>query len=285
MGAGVGTIIIEARFLVREALASLMENLSYRVVSSVGTAADIAGPSTIADGCKLVILGALAAEDAAEEAINIRKFWPDSKIMLLCESASPTDVQKLLISHIDGFVPLFVSAGTLSSVLNLIITQDLRVMIVDEAKHCTVKTSQSEEPHTPAGAADIFLSSAIGDEAIPVGMVAMPNTGLQANGADSVDVAAVDSTVEKVPSLRNSKLSEREAQIMDSLVKGHANKVIARTFDISEATVKVHIKSILRKIRVANRTQAAIWALENGTVPVSTGRARQALQPQRKAQS
>ena len=53
-------------------------------------------------------------------------------------------------------------------------------------------------------------------------------------------------------------------KILDSLVKGHANKVIARKCAISEATVKVHMKSILRKIRVANRTQAAVWALEHG---------------------
>jgi two-component system nitrate/nitrite response regulator NarL len=33
---------------------------------------------------------------------------------------------------------------------------------------------------------------------------------------------------------------------------------------MTEATVKVHMKSIMRKIRVANRTQVAIWALENG---------------------
>ena len=36
---------------------------------------------------------------------------------------------------------------------------------------------------------------------------------------------------------------------MDGLVKGHANKVIARRCGITEATVKVHLKSILRKIR------------------------------------
>ena len=60
------------------------------------------------------------------------------------------------------------------------------------------------------------------------------------------------------------RLSEREAHILDGLVQGHANKVIARSCDITEATVKVHMKSILRKIQVANRTQAAIWALEHG---------------------
>ena len=59
-------------------------------------------------------------------------------------------------------------------------------------------------------------------------------------------------------------LSERKEQILKDLVKGLPNKIIARKLDIAEATVKVHMKSLLRKIRVANRTQAAIWALENG---------------------
>ena len=44
---------------------------------------------------------------------------------------------------------------------------------------------------------------------------------------------------------------------------GEANKVIARKLDITEATIKVHVKSILRKIGAANRTQAAMWANEN----------------------
>jgi two-component system nitrate/nitrite response regulator NarL len=39
--------------------------------------------------------------------------------------------------------------------------------------------------------------------------------------------------------------------------------MIARMHSVMEATVKVHMKSILRKIRVANRTQAAIWAIKN----------------------
>jgi two-component system nitrate/nitrite response regulator NarL len=44
------------------------------------------------------------------------------------------------------------------------------------------------------------------------------------------------------------------------LTRGDANKLIARKFAIAEATVKVHVKAILRKIHAKNRTQAAIWA-------------------------
>ena len=50
---------------------------------------------------------------------------------------------------------------------------------------------------------------------------------------------------------------------MEGLVDGAPNKVIAQRLQITEATVKVHVKAILRKIRVKNRTQAAIWASKN----------------------
>ena len=73
----------------------------------------------------------------------------------------------------------------------------------------------------------------------------------------------------KVPQLaENSEitniLSAREITTLRYLLLGHANKVIARRLEISEATVKVYVKAILRKLRVRNRTQAAIWAFNNG---------------------
>jgi two-component system nitrate/nitrite response regulator NarL len=55
-------------------------------------------------------------------------------------------------------------------------------------------------------------------------------------------------------------LSQRETQILRCLIDGSSNKHIARQLGVAEATVKVHIKAILRKAKVANRTQAAMWA-------------------------
>jgi two-component system nitrate/nitrite response regulator NarL len=66
-------------------------------------------------------------------------------------------------------------------------------------------------------------------------------------------------------------LSAREQCILRYLIEGHSNKAIARKVDIAEATVKVHVKTILRKIRVQNRTQAAIWAVSNGSFNTSDG--------------
>lgn len=59
-------------------------------------------------------------------------------------------------------------------------------------------------------------------------------------------------------------LSDREIQILNCLIRGDANKLISRQLSITEATVKVHIKAILRKLHLVNRTQAAIWAVSNG---------------------
>src|SRR5258708_4202731 len=62
------------------------------------------------------------------------------------------------------------------------------------------------------------------------------------------------------------QLSTREKSILRCLIEGDSNKSIARKIDIAEATVKVHVKAILRKIRVHNRTQAAIWGMNNASL-------------------
>lgn len=58
-------------------------------------------------------------------------------------------------------------------------------------------------------------------------------------------------------------LTPRELQILRSLVKGLSNKMIARQFDISEGTVKVHVKNLLKKLQLRSRTEAAVWAVRH----------------------
>ena len=262
MGKRVATIIIEPRLLVREALELLMGNHSYRVVCGIGSIADIASSSIVADGPELVILGTQSADNAVSGADGIRKLWPDSKIILLFDYASPADLQKLLTSQIDGCVPLFVSPDTLIRTLDLIVTRNVRVMVVGDTKRPSNFLAQRDESHQLGIKMDGSQSSAAGHEATSITIVAMPHPQLP--GTSTSDLNVSNSDTRCVSPLRKLKLSERETQILDGLVKGHANKVIARICEITEATVKVHMKSILRKIQVGNRTQAAIWALEHG---------------------
>jgi DNA-binding CsgD family transcriptional regulator len=58
-------------------------------------------------------------------------------------------------------------------------------------------------------------------------------------------------------------LSPRERELLLQVVESHSTKRIAWHLGVSEAMTKVRLKSLLRRIRVNNRTQAAIWALAN----------------------
>jgi two-component system nitrate/nitrite response regulator NarL len=60
------------------------------------------------------------------------------------------------------------------------------------------------------------------------------------------------------------KLSPREREILAALARGASNKEIARQFDLAESTVKIHVQHILRKLNLASRVQAAVYAVGQG---------------------
>lgn len=59
-------------------------------------------------------------------------------------------------------------------------------------------------------------------------------------------------------------LTTRELQVLRGLTEGKSNKQIARDLDLSEPTVKLHVKTLYRKVNAGNRTQAALMAREAG---------------------
>ena len=61
-------------------------------------------------------------------------------------------------------------------------------------------------------------------------------------------------------------LTDRETDVLRLIVKGNSNKEIASKLNISEATVKTHVNSLLSKLGVSDRTQAATTALQRGIV-------------------
>lgn len=60
------------------------------------------------------------------------------------------------------------------------------------------------------------------------------------------------------------RFTQRQSDIIEALKFGHSNKIIARRLNIAEATVKIHIRQIMRKLGVQNRTQIALAAISNG---------------------
>jgi two-component system nitrate/nitrite response regulator NarL len=60
-----------------------------------------------------------------------------------------------------------------------------------------------------------------------------------------------------------SSLTKREKDVLRLIAKGQSNKMIARRLDITEGTVKVHVKNLLHKLGLRSRVEAAVWALEH----------------------
>lgn len=56
-----------------------------------------------------------------------------------------------------------------------------------------------------------------------------------------------------------ARLTSREHEILKQIAKGLSNKLIARELDISDGTVKVHVKHILKKLELRSRVEAAVW--------------------------
>lgn len=60
------------------------------------------------------------------------------------------------------------------------------------------------------------------------------------------------------------KLTPRETEIITLLAKGASNKEMARVLNVAESTVKIHVQSILKKLNLTSRVQAAVYAVEHG---------------------
>ncbi len=70
----------------------------------------------------------------------------------------------------------------------------------------------------------------------------------------------------KRPEDRDIPLSNREMQVLRHVALGLSNLDIARSLSITVDTVKEHVQSILRKLQVSDRTQAAVWAIRHGVI-------------------
>ncbi|HAT32361.1 MAG TPA: DNA-binding response regulator [Janthinobacterium sp.] len=59
------------------------------------------------------------------------------------------------------------------------------------------------------------------------------------------------------------KLTPREKEIIDCLARGESNKGIARSLELAESTVKIHVQNVLKKLKLSSRVQAAVYAVEH----------------------
>ena len=223
-------VLVGKGSLLREGLARILRAANFRILASVSCAADFrASKPTPRPPLFLIIQTGHDFEAALEQIELLKRMHPDGRIAIVAEHYGLKELTSAFRAGANGY---FVNA----------ITCDRFIKSIE-----LVMLGETIFP--PA-----FLSFVLDpNNAQPVAATANDHAG------EPILVAAENPTA--------PLLSPREKLILNCIIEGDSNKGIARKIDVAEATVKVHVKAILRKIRVQNRTQAAIWAINNGSQP------------------
>jgi two-component system nitrate/nitrite response regulator NarL len=242
----VETVIVHPNQIARTGLASLIEKYCFRVIAAAASATDVL-ESLPAERPRLVILGNGDTAALVRQADACRQEWPACKIVLLHDCSGGLDQALLVNASPNACVPMSVSDQTLLKLLDVIVHEQADVFILTRSR------SEQDTPELPNRERETD-----------------PTDNKRTNGGSGHSDAAsshseqIATACDAAAQLQNGKkLSDRELQVLDGIVRGLQNKMIARECHITEATVKVHMKSILRKIHVSNRTQAALWAVEH----------------------
>lgn len=148
------------------------------------------------------------------------------------------------------------------------ITAIREIKRMDKHSHILVLTSfmQHEKlfPALKAGALGYLLKDTTPDELVrAIRRVARGESSLHPAVARKVIQELHEPSTDPAP----EQLSEREVQVLGLIADGLSNQAIADRLTISERTVRNHVGNILAKLHLANRTQAALYALRQGPTP------------------
>jgi DNA-binding NarL/FixJ family response regulator len=220
------TILIGKSVLLRSGLSRILRSANFHILASVSCADDIQA-STIRQQQPLFIVVHIGDDfDVAVEQIEFLKSrHPDGRVAVVADHHSPRDLVSAFRAGANGYF-VDMTYGAFIKSLELVMMGET----IFPRALLSIALDPASEPLRKAAAKD--------------------------NNDQTIVVTANDGAL-------TPQLSSRERSILRCLINGDSNKRIARSMDIAEATVKVHVKAILRKIRVQNRTQAAIWGANN----------------------
>jgi two-component system nitrate/nitrite response regulator NarL len=225
-------IIIGQQILLRQGLAALLQNGAYKVIANTSRASDLKDIDAGADHRPLAILtiddSVGSPAEAADNIRTLRSRFTCPTIVVVAETRNPVDIQQVTSLAPNAYIANLRSPELLLKILDLLPLAQLVVVLSSDAAIAS--------PPEPVLRPEPPESRGINGH----GATCAPGNGREGGAA---------------------LFSPREQQILNQLARGDSNKEIARLFCITESTVKVHLKALLRKIGARNRTQAAIWAV------------------------
>jgi two-component system nitrate/nitrite response regulator NarL len=232
------TVLVVPQTLLREGLASLLATTHYKPVMSVSCVDELERCATRDVRQALFVVSRDALTKGGRDAmvpdlLQLRTSHPGCRVLVLSDSFNFADVVAALRAGANGYVMNTLTADALVKSLDLVALGE------------TVLASE--------------FARAVSDMRSKALEIAVPPLG----PARPLEIEEPEIPRQHIEAAIAPQLSGRETAILSRLVRGDSNKHIARDMGVAEATVKTHIKAILRKIRVKNRTQAAMWAYTN----------------------
>jgi two-component system, NarL family, nitrate/nitrite response regulator NarL len=218
--------------LFAEGLASILEKTPFRIAFQTTTLEAASLESFRPEGKLVVLVGGQSVSQTLTTVRSLRSMLTTAYVLVLGATTETHDIGLVLEAGADGFLRETVTSETLMMAIELA-ARDEAVLPAEFIKTLT-RSNGSKGYENP------------GPE------LACPGR-------------CCETEQERVDGERNGSapaLSHKEEATLQLLAKGATNKLIAQKLNITEATVKVHVKAILRKIRAKNRTQAAIWAFK-----------------------
>ena len=181
------------------------------------------------------------AEAALDLISGLRRHFAGSKLVVLADACTTALLSSIAGSDVSAVVLTSISGDMLLQSLELVLSG--HHLFPSEIMPLIARSGQVQPSFDPAAddSSTTLVESATRDHTLQ--SLSAP-TDASAPGPQS-----------------GSRLSKREWQVLDCLLKGWANKQIARELGIVEGTVKVYLKCLSRRLKLSNRTQLAIWAL------------------------
>jgi two-component system, NarL family, nitrate/nitrite response regulator NarL len=250
-----GTFVVGSNALMREGLVRILSSDDFRIIASAVTASDLVADSiSTTDPLLLIVDVGEDFDGAIQEIERFKKKHPTARIAIVAHQHRLDKVVEAYCAGANAYFFKVTSCETFIRSLELVMLGT----IIIPPEIAVLFDYQSSEVHDGAGKDQ---SHANGKHHL---------LHLADQDGEPADRTTNATTAASIESGLIANLSARQKTILRCLLDGDSNKVIARRIAIAEATVKVHVKAILRKIRVQNRTQAAIWAMHNG--PLLTNR-------------
>jgi two-component system nitrate/nitrite response regulator NarL len=226
------TILVEPRSLLREGLIRVLSKTTYRPFKSIASVDELPTDFMVAPQDLIFILSIEACRNffgdfSASHVQELKHRYPGSRILILSEGSDTRLVIEALHAGADGCFLYTITPHALIKTLDLISLGG--IVLTTEV----TRAMFAQKYETPGQSLDV------------------------------ISLLATNGTTEIRSTHAPPKLSGKELEILNHLTTGSCNKDIARSTGMAEATVKTHIKAILRKINVSNRTQAALWAVQN----------------------